>query len=380
MVAAGAATGAWYAFGRDEPDRIDRDGSVAAAGAAVEVTRTPETYRVVYRLEEQSGDDVTDSTEVLSVRRPFESRLEIRAGTPPGEAIETVQVNAFARFRTGTPGEDGGTFIVPPAVAGDDLRLEPVVDDLLDAGVQRRERREVLGRPCQVYRALTGLLGRPAPPAADEHVDVCVDEAGLLLEQVEVFEGRLVARRLAVEVEEDLRLDDDLFAVGDTTLTVEQGGGAVRLLAPGSQPPGTFWELPSAPAGFRLVGRYSVVPPQPENFGDPTRIAFRRAGVSDVWARGPDLLVIDQGGTLQGAAPFEMDPETPRVDVGALGEGEILVAGTGAEVRVPMSGGRFVRAYGSVPVETLVEALRRLVEVQVEGEGTLEFLEPAPGN
>jgi len=267
---------------------------------------------------------------------------------------------------------------VPPAVAADDVRFRAIVDDVLEAGVERRERREVLGRPCQVYRSLTGLLGRMTAPAADDHVDSCVDESGLVLEHVEVFEGEIASRRIAVEIEEDAPLDDDLFATGEATIPVREGGGGVRRLVPGSRPPGTFWELPSPPAGFEAMGRYSVVPPQPENFGDPARIAFRRAGVADVWVRGPDVLVIDQGGTLQGAAPFEMAPDTPRIDVGALGEAEVVLTGTGAEVRVLLPGGRYVQAYGTLPVEDMVAELGRLVSVEVEGEGTLEFLDPAP--
>jgi hypothetical protein len=378
ILIAGAALGAWLAFGGDDPEHIGRDGSTAAAGPPVEITREPESYRVVYRLEERFGDDVTVSTDILSVRRPFESRLETRSGPPPGDEQETLRLNAFARLQTGETGVEGGTFVVPPAVAADDVRFRAIVDDVLEAGVERRERREVLGRPCQVYRSLTGLLGRMTAPAADDHVDSCVDESGLVLEHVEVFEGEIASRRIAVEIEEDAPLDDDLFATGEATIPVREGGGGVRRLVPGSRPPGTFWELPSPPAGFEAMGRYSVVPPQPENFGDPARIAFRRAGVADVWVHGPDVLVIDQGGTLQGAAPFEMAPDTPRIDVGALGEAEVVLTGTGAEVRVLLPGGRYVQAYGTLPVEDMVAELGRLVSVAVEGEGTLEFLDPAP--
>lgn len=362
----------------DGPERIGRDGSrQLSGGAPVEIERIPDSWRIVYRLEEQSGDDVRVSTDRFEVRRPFDSRFETWQGAPPGEELVTTRIAAFARFATREPSgeDDAGSFVVPPRPSPHDIRLDAALEPALDAGlIERRERREVAGRPCQVYRTFQGLGGPlrvPEDPEV-EHVDSCIDDAGLLLEEVRVADGAIVQRRLAVEVEEEPALGDERFRTGTQQVPVQEGGGQVREMVPDSRPPGPFYELTEPPAGYRKLGRFSVVPPQPENFGDPLRIGFRRAGVSDVWVRGVDVVVIDQGGTLQGQAPFEMDPANPTVEIEGLGTGEVIVAGSASEVRVLLSGGRYVQAYGTVAPDELTDLLRRLVE----GEGgTLEFID-----
>lgn len=376
LVAAGAVVAMLLRDGG--PERIGRDGSTEMTdGAPVTIERVPDAWRIVYRLEEQSGDDVRVSTDRFEVRRPFESRFETWDGAPPGDDVVTTRIAAFARFATREPGQDGGdaAFVVPPRPSPHDVRLDAALDAALDAGlIERRERREVAGRPCQVYRTFQGLGGPLRLPEDEqlEHVDSCVDEAGLLLEEVRVVDGAAIQRRLAVEVEEEPTLGDERFETGTQDIPVREGGGQVREMVPDSRPPGPFYELSEPPAGYRKVGRFSVVPPQPENFSDPLRIAFRRAGVSDVWVRGVDVIVVDQGGTLQGEAPFEVDPDNPTVEIEGLGTAEVIVAGSASEVRVLLSGGRYVQAYGTVAPEELADLLRRLVEV--EG-GTLEFLD-----
>jgi len=123
------------------------------------------------------------------------------------------------------------------------------------------------------------------------------------------------------------------------------------------------------------VGQFSVVPPQPDNFGnDPTREANRRAAIVDVWRRGIDLVVLEQGGTLRGLAAFEPAEGAPSIAVGAFGDGQLLLSASGVEVRVLRDGGRYVRAYGTVPAEELVAVASSMRAVPG---GTLE-LEDAP--
>ena len=92
-----------------------------------------------------------------------------------------------------------------------------------------------------------------------------------------------------------------------------------RPVDPATTPIGEFWVLDQPPEGFTLVGRYAVVPPQPENFTDPLREGFRRAGVVDAFRSGPDLFVIERGATLRAQPPWEPDPTRDDVTIASLG-------------------------------------------------------------
>jgi hypothetical protein len=136
--------------------------------------------------------------------------------------------------------------------------------------------------------------------------DICIDEAGLPLEQVAFTEGKLVTRRLAVLVDESPRLMKAMFSTGKPSVAPRQGGGSVRPVDPSSRPPGDFWELTAPPEGFERRGRYVVVPPQ-AGFDDPAQRAGIIAFTSDVWVRGIDVVVLEQGSTLGGTPPFGAD-------------------------------------------------------------------------
>src|SRR5947208_12140993 len=119
------------------------------------------------------------------------------------------------------------------------------------------------------------------------YTDLCIDGAGLVLEEVSFSSGKILLRRLAVEVDENPTLADSLFGVKGTPIDVRSGGGTIRALTPGSRTPGSFWELPSAPAGFAHMGRYAVIPPQAA-LANPQQRGSIVATVDDVWVDGPD--------------------------------------------------------------------------------------------
>lgn len=342
---------------------LDRAGSVEVADAPdVEVTGAPASYRIVYRVEDV-GEEIAYRTDVVSVRRPWESRLESRSGRPPGDEELSSQVATFGQRINRTPGQDPAVIELGPVLPASDLRLEHVLGPAVAAGrLERREVREVLGRRCQVYRAADYLSASAiAPPTPELFADSCVDAAGLLLEEVLFSEGDAIARRVAVEVDESPSLDDDLFPSGEPSVEASKGGGSMQRLVDGTSTPGTFYVADALPEGFVAVGRWSVVPPQAENFGeDITREGFRRAQVSDVYERGADVLILEQGATLQGAPPFEIDPTNPTIDLGAFGAGEVRFSALGNQVRALLPGGKFVQATGPLPPDELAAVLRSL--------------------
>lgn len=368
-----ATVAAWRLWGTSEDLRA---GSERVEEGGVDVaSRTPQGYEIVYLVEERGGDERNVSTDRVRVRRPFDLRVEVFSGAPPGEELLSSRINTFARLATGGGDAQEATFAIPPGPTTSDRRLGAYLDEALDAGVvEAREARRILGRVCRVYRG-GGLPGQglQALEGAEHVRELCLDEAGLVLEELGYAGAgeRLLTRRVAVEVTEEPIFGDDLFEVGEPSFPVDAGGGSVRPVDPSSRPPGTFYELEGPPEGFEHRGRYAVVPPQ-EGFDDPIRRDRIVTLVVDVFVRGPDALVVERGQTLGGVEPFEGDPSAAGVEIEGLGRGEMVLQPWAARLRVRLEGGRFLTLKGTVAPAVLERAAERLEEV--EG-GSLVYLD-----
>lgn len=358
--------------GDDEP-RDDVPSVVVDDDPSFVVGQTPSDHRIVYVLTDPQGGRDSETDRVW-VRSPFESRLETASGTPPGGDAISVQVGDLRHLRIGGV-SDAATVARVPGLAPSSIRLAPIIDDAIDAGLlERREQREVAGRRCQVFRSGSTLGSGPLRPiTGEEFADSCVDADGLLLEETLFVDDSPVFRRTAVEVEVGDIADDDLFATGDPTAPVDRGGGSTVPAAADSFPVGTFWVLPDdgVPDGFRLRERFSVIPPQPDRFADPTLRDAIIAGVADVYVRDDGrFFVAYQGGTLGGVPAFPSAEEVAAaepVDAGAVGDGAVLLSALGTEVRIPLDGGRFVHVIGPLPPMTLVEIARSLEAIEGDG-------------
>lgn len=356
-----------------EVDTLEREGSVELREErSFAIDDEPDGYRIVYRVSEQG---LSPSTEVVTVSRPFDSETTSYAGELGSEATHTVRQTTFGRLALVDPPADGDgqgertVFAVGPVTASPDLRLAPVLADALEhRQVEVREQREVAGRRCRVHRFGTSVLGGTIVPPGDparEYADACFDQAGLLLEEWWVVDGEPIRHRLAVEVDRRHRrgIVGDLASQAPT-IPAAQGGGSIRRMAPHSAPPGRFFVTDAVPAGFERLGRFSVIPPQGDVFANPEEREQIIASTADVWRRGIDLLVVDQGSTLGNVTPFELDPDGIEVELGLLGRGEALLSLGGNEVRAVLDNGDFVRVYGTLPIADLVEVASSLVEVE----------------
>jgi hypothetical protein len=315
-------------------------------------------YSVTYRVDVLGEDDrVERTTETRVVRRPFDSRVT----TSDGEVTRAGFAYAGQQSGSGEP-----TVLTPiPAPSRDDVRGDLLV---AAAGDPDGEVREVLGRRCRVLHFGAAVLDGEIVPG--EITDTCVDADGIVLEEVVRDGDAISARWLATEVDVSAAVADADFRFdGAVAVPADQGGGSVRAVEPTSRSLGTFYELPSPPEGFTHLGRYAVVPPQAANPDDIESRAQVLAGVVDVFVRGVDVVVIEQGGTLGQVPPFGAHPHATVVDgVGALGDrGESFLTPTGAEVRVLVPPGRYVRVYGTVTVDDLVAILRALEPVEGGG-------------
>jgi hypothetical protein len=370
------ATDDLAASGRDRPGSKVVDASATMPDAAP----APLTYHVVYEVTDGAGDQAVVNREEDWVRRPFDGRTELRRGTSPGGQLLQTSVYGLGRALVRNAGAAEPQLLeVPPGAPAADVRPDAVLGEALAAKVfVPRERRRILGVVCEVYRAPRPAVAGPLQPPEgakddDERSDLCIDHRGLLLEETTYRRTRLVHRKLAVALDVDVPLGDDRFPIEGTPLSLKDGGGSVRQLDPTSRPPGRdFYELPAAPEGFTFTGRYAVVPPQPDAFNDPTKSDLRIAAVADVYTRGADFLVIEQGGTLGGSPAFAADPTAAGVDLGALGRGEAILGLAGSQVRVLLQPAGYVRVIGTDDTSHLADIARQL---RPQPPGELHFLD-----
>jgi hypothetical protein len=289
--AALAAVIAYLVWPRSDP----RTGSLALPDVRLDIgRRTLESYRITYRLEIPIEGKVSVSRTTTVVRRPFEGR-------------EDDTVSSFTRQAI-----RGSGFWVPPGPPEMDRRPDAVLREAVrDGYADARERRRVAGRTCRVYRigAPSSSPSLPRLRDSDTQTDVCVDEAGLILEEVAYDdEGGITRRRVAERVTEQPEVDDDTLDVRKPKGDPRQIGSVQQMEDDSRLPGGTFWVLGREPKGFSFEGRYSIVPAGQPGFTDPTARGSVITFVSEVWTDGTDILVIDQGAT-QGDPPFGEDTD-----------------------------------------------------------------------
>lgn len=331
-------------------------------------------YRIDYRVEQPGRDGPVTLDQVL-VDLPFRSRLEIH---PPGGGNPSLQIGTLDRllFLDATaPDGRPVTIARVPALAPSAIRLGPVLTAAEAAGVlERRGQREVAGRRCQVVRTEALLEAGPLRPLDDDgtHVDTCVDAEGLVLEEISTDAGEVVLARTAVLVA-SADADDPLFETGPVSAPPDRGGGATTPADPATAPDGPVWDLPPAavPEGFEPLGRFSIVPAQPDRFAEGGDRDAIIAGIADVWASDIDVLVVYQGRTLGGVDAFAPVDFAEPVEV-PLGPAGLLLSALGSEVRVARSEGRFVHVFGSLPPAVLLDVTSALEEGVGSG---LELLE-----
>ncbi|MGH2757962.1 MAG: hypothetical protein ACRDKJ_00190 [Actinomycetota bacterium] len=355
----GLGVASWWSS-RDDP----RAGSkvVSGGGPALRIRHVPTTYRAVYRVDNRAGGEIVTTTERVWVRRPFQSRIETYTGPPPGTSRSAVRQSAFGVLASRGQNSEPLNIAAPPSLASGDLRIDGALGEAVeDDTILRRERREVFGRECQVYRAggpvSAGDIERYEPRTGN-YADVCVDGNGIVIEEAWVYRNDLIQRRAAVEVEVDPAIDRKLF---DIDIPPSEGAlrGSVERLDSDADDEG-LWVLPETPRGFDALGRYGIVIPQ----AAVPQTGMQLPGpaptsTSDVYVRGPDLLVVDQDPSL--ARVLRQDSRVDReLDLPNLEDARLVVGARTSEIRARTTDGSVVRIFGTLPPPELIELARSL--------------------
>ena len=333
----------------DGPSRDLRAPRVAGATGRLPIAAAPAAYHAVYRVEVYKESEMTVSTEEIWVQRPFDGRVAIREGEPPGTAGQFEGRSAFGVYANYTEAGAAQVSGDAPTVALGDIRVAASLDelvgqDLFVPGVRRR----ALGQECQTYRTGSPLQSlKITAPTTTDYVDVCLSNTGLILEEVAIVEGKVTQRLTAVSLELDPTLDPAGFVIDGQRVGADQGGGEVTEVDRSVAPSAGYWALDAPPAGFSHRGRYLV--------------AGQQSSHVDVYVRGVDMVTIRQGAP---AAEPELTDAGPgrEVDVGALGTGQMLLRSIGPTLVTHPGGEAFVHVAGTLApgdLQAIATGLRR---------------------
>lgn len=332
--------------------------------------RVPVAYTVRYAVTTAGS---TPSTEILSIRRPFDDADVTYAGTQASGTPNLTIVDRLGVQILKAGNGEGSEFRVPAMPAPLDVRADIVVPAGIKAGgLKPKGSRVVLGHRCQVFRSARSLRSGPLLPMTSKstYVDSCIDADGIMLRETSVKKSHVVSDHVAVAVSVGAGVADQApFDLPAAVTPFESGGGAFRALTLDSRPPGSSWALATAPSGYQHLGRFAAVPPQPQLFaggGQGTGTMGALPGglvteMDDVYTRGTDAIVLQQGATINGAA-FKPPANAISVDLGRLGRGQLLIAGNVTSiVAEPGNGKQFVRLSATLPPDTVISLMRSLV-------------------
>ena len=349
-----AATGVMFLIrsdGDDAPSAELRAEKVAGASGPLSPSPLPVSYRAVYRAESYEAEATTTSTEEVTIKRPFDGRVAIREGEPPGGAARFEGRSTFGVYANYS---DAGAVQAAgdaPTVALGDVRLTASLDELVREGLfvlgdRRRAKLTAGTRECQTYRTGSPIQSlKISAPTATDYVDACLDSTGLIVEEVVVVAGAPTQRLVALSIEAEPALDPGLFAIGAERVGPEQGGSIVTEVDKTTAPAPGYWALDTIPAGFTHQGRF--------------KIEGQSTGWADVYVRGIDLITIRQGPPAAEPDLSEAGPGTD-TDLGPLGAGKLLRRTIGPTVTAHPGDDAFVHVNSTLSAAELLTMAKGL--------------------
>jgi hypothetical protein len=318
-------------------------------------------YNITYKVQviSETGS-IEHHLEKLSVRRPFDDHVifyagEAVAGTPEFEVIDNLGL-ASTSSAGGEPEVQQGL----PTAGKTDVRLDITLDDLVKSEYfTAREQRRVAGRNCTVFRTGRTVESNAVAKATDtDYVDVCVDESGLMLEEMSVNSGKISLRVIATEIALEPAFADDLFTIDRPPLGTADGAPVLEEIDKGTSPNANVLHLATIPAGFEHRARY-VLREAPAAEAAAAGVAPTNDTYVDVYVNGTKTVVVHQGATEH--EPQIDTTEAQPIDIGLLGEAKLLLGVSGNTVVVNPTGMWFVHINATLPkadLEALASQLR----------------------
>lgn len=313
LALAGGGLAAWLLLGRSQAQLSP----VAAA----------QSFRVVYAIEDSSGDQTVFRTEILEVRRPYDVRIELRQGAPPGDQLISGRVTS--RTHLWMLDADGAVqvgFRRAPAGPARDVSAFALQDGVRAGHAEARGTGRVLGRTCNIYR-----YGDPAPealgpPSRSRSVESCVAPNGIALREVWSFEGNPTRTTEALSVEL-VHPDDSRFLIGQEPPTTEAGelvAGAV-VVRDDLDPAAVVADF-APPAGFALDRRAVVSDAGLAGQARP------RQSYLEAYLSGVDLVILERATVAGGSVPWD-ENQGDDFQAGPMGRSRIVYFVDRVEIR-----------------------------------------------
>ncbi len=304
------------------------------------------SYRVLYRQTINANGSPSVRYENLSVRRPYEGSdllSSSRDGSPPVTGAISTETALYDLRQDGTVIFVGGRQPGPPS---GDQDIATQLPDLIarDLATDLHSTQHIAGYTCRNIR----MFDPPSGPikklsGTGEHDDLCITAGGVLLSEQWTLSGRVALARVALAVS---RAAGTLPSVAGA---VTPAGTDVTATARVTHDPRSFLASPVAPRGYEKQPAIEILaaalnaPP-----GVPPL-----ASVVWAFADGPRTIFVEAGGPSPQPPWANGDTVTTPVHLAHLGNALTALRSDGAEIRVPLSGNRWVRIRGTVSLRML---------------------------
>jgi len=230
----------------------------------------------------------------------------------------------------------------PPGYDQDLLTQMPELQSRHLASDLRRSE-TVTGRSCELYRFLEPPAGAVAVLSGSEHDDICIDSQGLELAETWYLKGKVVETRRAATI-----------TVGAVNPPIPPSGTSLPSNAAATArldpAPSSFLPSPATPSGFQRGEPEDVIEGNPQQAGQ-----LEAAEVVWYFIKGPDVITVEAGENAPGQLPWDSQSTVTRpVRLTRLGAARSAIRSDGAELRIDLGDGQWVRIRGTVPLAGLI--------------------------
>ena len=318
-------------------------------------------YNVTYDIEVIADTgEVERHLEKLSVRRPFDDHVIFYAGSEVSTTAEYEVIDNLGISSTSSSGAAPQVQQGLPTAGKTDVRLDVTLDDLVkNEYFVAREQRRVAGRNCTVFRTGRTVESNAVAKATDtDYVDVCVDESGLMLEEMSVNKGKVSLRIIATEIAIEPATDDSILTIDQPPLGTADGAPVLEEIDRTVSPNANLLRLATVPSGFEHTARY-ILKEAPAAEAAATGVAPTSDTYVDVYVNGTKSIVVHQGATQHEPQIDTTDAQT--IDIGLFGEAKLLLGISGNSVIVNPTGMWFIHINATLPtadIQALAGQLR----------------------